>query len=315
MRKATKQDNKNIETPIFNANKVIRTYFDDVVTLDNFIMAVDETGVFFFTVLEDQNTILVKLSNYMDQLALAREDIVVCQLSWSAPKVGDDVFFKCIQDQRFKDLLFTEINPNCFEAAIRLLLSSRNVVLTREDIIDITECFQESVIVKNSLFDYLRDLGYDLDRHDIEKLERKPIIALQDLINVYGESDETLELYDDIQKFRDDQHPQNPQEESDLQKYIHSNWDQATNLTIVLGFLLFGASCIAFLFHLPILGLIFAFFGILQGRHLALIYKTYMATILTWLNLATLLYGVIQMIVLFKPEIIEVLKNMLLIQR
>lgn len=315
MRKSTKQTDNNVEVPVFNASKVIKAYFNDVVILDNFIMAVDETGVFFFTTLDDQNTILVKLSNYTDQLALARDDIVVCRLGWDVQKIDNDVFFKRIQDKRFNDLLFTEINPECFEPAIRLLLSSRDVVLSREDIIEITECFQESVIVQNSLFDYLRDLGYDLDRHDIEKLEKKPIITLQDIINVYGENDASLELFDDITKFRESQYHRDPQEEANLQQYIHSNWDRASNLTVVLGFILFGASCAAFLLHLPVLGLIFSFFGILQGRHLALIYKTFMATILTWLNLATFLFGIIQTIVLLKPEILDALRQMLLIQR
>lgn len=47
MRRLNNKDAKTVEKSYFDAAPVIRTYFNDVVTVDGFIMAVDETGVYF----------------------------------------------------------------------------------------------------------------------------------------------------------------------------------------------------------------------------------------------------------------------------
>lgn len=65
-------------------------------------MAVDETGVYFFTTIEDHNKILVKLSNYMNQLALSKKDMVVCYLGWEVAPITDDVFLRGFQTIDFR---------------------------------------------------------------------------------------------------------------------------------------------------------------------------------------------------------------------
>lgn len=314
MRRLNRKDAKTAEKRYFDAAPVIRTYFNDVVTIDGFIMAVDETGVYFFTTIEDHNKILVKLSNYMDQLALSKDDMVVCYLGWEVDKITDDVFFKRIPDHRFQDLLFVDINPGTFESSLRLLLSSRAAILKRDDIIDIIGCYQNSIIMQGSLYEFMQVRGFDLDRHLLESLEKAPVLNLEDIINCFGEEN-AIEIYNAISEFRDAQDEPNYWEQADLQKYVRTSWDKSASVAAIISAILFIASVLVFLLRLPGLGVIFAIFGILQARHLALIYKTGLATIFTWLNCASLIFGVIQLIGTFSPNIIEFLQKMLLIQR
>lgn len=104
-------------------------------------------------------------------------------------------------------------------------------------------------------------------------------------------------------------------EQADLQKYVRTSWDKSASAAAAISAVLFIASIFVFLLKLPGLGIIFAVFGILQARHLALIYKTGLATVFTWLNCASLIFGVIQLIGTLSPNIIEFLQKMLLIQR
>lgn len=204
MRRLNNKDAKTVEKRYFDAAPVIRTYFNDVVTVDGFIMSVDETGVYFFTTIEDHNKILVKLSNYMNQLALSKKDMVVCYLGWEVAPITDDVFFKRIPDHRFQDLLFVEINPDTFEPSLRLLLSSRTAILKRDDIIDIIECYQNSTIMQGSLYEFMQARGFNLDRHLVESLEESPLVNLDDIINDFGE-ESAVEIYNAISEFRDAQ--------------------------------------------------------------------------------------------------------------
>lgn len=104
-------------------------------------------------------------------------------------------------------------------------------------------------------------------------------------------------------------------EQADLQKYVRTSLDKSASVAALVSAVLFIASVFVFLLKLPGLGIIFAVFGILQARHLALIYKTGLATVFTWLNCASLIFGVIQLIGTLSPNIIEFLQKMLLIQR
>lgn len=118
-----------------------------------------------------------------------------------------------------------------------------------------------------------------------------------------------------ISEFRDAQDGPSYWEQADLQKYVRTSWDKSASAAAAISAVLFIASIFVFLLKLPGLGIIFAVFGILQARHLALIYKTGLATVFTWLNCASLIFGVIQLIGTLSPNIIEFLQKMLLIQR
>lgn len=314
MRRLNNKDAKTVEKRYFDAAPVIRTYFNDVVTVDGFIMAVDETGVYFFTTIEDHNKILVKLSNYMNQLALSKEDMVVCYLGWKVAPITDDVFFKRIPDHRFQNLLFVEINPDTFESSLRLLLSSRTAILKRDDIIDIIGCYQNSTIMQGSLYEFMQARGFNLDRHLVESLEESPLVSLDDIIIDFGE-ESAVEISNAISEFRNAQDEPNYLEQADLQKYVRTSWDKSASMAALISAVLFIASVFVFLLKLPGLGVIFAVFGVLQARHLALIYKTGLATVFTWLNCASLIFGVIQLIGTLSPNIIGFLQKMLLIQR
>ena len=250
----------------------------------------------------------------MNQLALSKRDMVVCYLGWEVAPITDDVFFKRIPDNRFQDLLFVEINPDTFEPSLRLLLSSRTAILKRDDIIDIIGCYQNSTIMQGSLYEFMQARGFNLDRHLVESLEESPLVNLDDIINDFGE-ESAVEIHNAISEFRDAQDEPSYWEQADLQKYVRTSWDKSASAAAAISAVLFIASIFVFLLKLPGLGIIFAVFGILQARHLALIYKTGLATVFTWLNCASLIFGVIQLIGTLSPNIIEFLQKMLLIQR
>ena len=142
----------------------------------------------------------------------------------------------------------------------------------------------------------------------------RSLVNLDDIINDFGE-ESAVEIYNAISEFRDAQDEPSYWEQADLQKYVRTSWDKSASAAASISAVLFIASIFVFLLKLPGLGIIFAVFGILQARHLALIYKTGLATVFTWLNCASLIFGVIQFIGTLSPNIIEFLQKMLLIQR
>lgn len=133
-------------------------------------------------------------------------------------------------------------------------------------------------------------------------------------ITDFGE-ESAVEISNAISEFRNAQDEPNYLEQADLQKYVRTSLDKSASMAALVSAVLFIASVFVFLLKLPGLGIIFAVFGILQARHLALIYKTGLATVFTWLNCASLIFGVIQLIGTLSPNIIEFLQKMLLIQR
>ena len=316
-------DLKSITTePVFNQltidneDRTLYTYmkFKGITTSVNIKKATSTYIIYSIVTIEDHNKILVKLSNYMNQLALSKKDMVVCYLGWEVAPITDDVFFKRIPDHRFQDLLFVEINPDTFEPSLRLLLSSRTAILKRDDIIDIIGCYQNSTIMQGSLYEFMQARGFNLDRHLVESLEESPLVSLDDIITDFGE-ESAVEISNAISEFRNAQDEPNYLEQADLQKYVRTSWDKSASMAALVSAVLFIASVFVFLLKLPGLGIIFAVFGILQARHLALIYKTGLATVFTWLNCASLIFGVIQLIGTLSPNIIEFLQKMLLIQR
>lgn len=187
-------------------------------------------------------------------------------------------------------------------------------ILKRDDIIDIIGCYQNSTIMQGSLYEFMQARGFNLDRHLVESLEKSPLVNLDDIINDFGE-ESAVEIHNAISEFRDAQDEPSYWEQADLQKYVRTSWDKSASVAASISAVLFIASIFIFLLKLPGLGIIFAVFGILQARHLALIYKTGLATVFTWLNCASLIFGVIQLIGTLSPNIIEFLQKMLLIQR
>lgn len=319
MRRTKNQDMNRAENNTIDISKMIKIYFNDVIKVKGFIMAIDETGVYFFTTENDQNTILVKLTNYMDQLALSKEDVVVCRVTSGAERVTNDVFFKRIQDRKLQDVLIADMSPDCLEESIRLLTSSRKPVLSRADVIDIVECFRPSTARSEGLYNFLASNGFKLDLDAVSKFEDAPLVTLQDVVNAFGENN-AEEIYDLIASYRKKQQRANVDDESvrGESTFIDSEiktWDKNVLITSVTAVLLLVASIAMYICHLPLLGVLFALCCLLNARHLALIYRNLMATILTWFSIILLVFGIISTIGLFNNEIIQWLKDKLLIER
>lgn len=314
MHRTNKKISKVVETEVFDILKMAQIYFSEIVPVSGFVLAVDETGVYFFTSEKKDDVILVKLSNYMDQLDLTRDEVVVCRVSNSAPKITDDTFFKRIPNTNLNSVLITDVRPDCFEESIRLICGTRNVILTKADMIEIIECFRPSKLRQGSMMEFLKTRGFELDYDTVDDFDRRPILALDDVISSFGVTD-AEQIYDAMCEYRELVGTPVKEEQFTKISAKSGRWDSAAESTTIIGSLLVVASCIMYVLHLPILGLIFAIMGMLQARHLALIYKTTAATALTWFSLATIIFGVLQTASLFSTNIITWLQNMLLIGR
>lgn len=312
-----KKDEIAAEPIVFDVCEAAHEYFNDVITTEDFIIAVDALGVFFFTVCDDDQTILVKLSNYLDGLDLAREDIVACKVSWDAPKLGNDLFFNRIRDESLKDLLFINVNPDDFEATIRLMLSTREPRFSEEDVIAITECFQPSVLLQGGLQKFMKENGFDLDTMLLRKYEVLPVIEFESVVDDFGK-EQAQEIYDLMITYKE-KYSSDPKADHNVFRMQiqmeHDSNEAIAKATILLSAFLMIAACIMSIINVPILGVIFAIMGILQARHLALMYKTAWATALTWLNVAALIYGIITLVCINFPNILQLLKDYLFVAR
>ena len=314
MRKATVEDTKQVESKVFDVNKALHLYFNDVIPIEGFILVVDETGAYFFTTITDQNLILVKLSNYVDQLALTSNEITVCRVSWDADLVTDDIYFKRIQDTRFKGLQIVDVNPDSFEQSLRLLLSNRPTVFSKLEVADIVECFKPAALMEGSLFVFLQEHGFNVDRVIATEYENHPVITLQDVINDFG-TEHAEDLLEAMLEYREMYQCSIATKVTDLTKYHKTNWEDAANLAAVLGILLMVAALAFSAVRIPVLALSFSVLAFIQARHLALIYKNAIATIITWFSIVIIIFSTCQIVAFFKPNIIQWLQDTLLISR
>lgn len=315
MRRATVDDTKQVESAIFDVNKALNLYFNDVIPIEGFILTVDETGAYFFTTMEDQNLILVKLSNYVEQLALAGNELTVCRITWDADCVSDEIYFKQIPDTRFKNLQIIDINPDSFEQSLRLLLSNRDPVFSKLEVAEIVECFKPAALMEGSLYQFLLQRGFSIDRAIATEYENHPVITLQDVMNDFG-PDNAEELLSAMLDYREMYQSSMSDMVIDLTKYHQKRgWDQAANLAAIMGIVSMVLSIVFSAVRIPELALAFSVIAFLQARHLALIYKNVVATIITWFSAVIIVFSTIQMLAFIKPDVIQWLQENLLISR
>lgn len=315
MRRATVDDTKQVESAIFDVNKALNLYFNDVIPIEGFILTVDETGAYFFTTMEDQNLILVKLSNYVEQLALAGNELTVCRITWDADCVSDEIYFKQIPDTRFKNLQIIDINPDSFEQSLRLLLSNRDPVFSKLEVAEIVECFKPAALMEGSLYQFLLKRGFNIDRAIATEYENHPVITLQDVVNDFG-SDNAEDLLNAMLDYREMYQNSMSDMVIDLTKYHQKRGlDQAANLAAIMGIVSMVLSIVFSAVRIPELALAFSVIAFLQARHLALIYKNVVATIITWFSVVIIVFSTIQMLTFVKPDVIQWLQENLLISR
>lgn len=315
MRRATVDDTKQVESAIFDVNKALNLYFNDVIPIEGFILTVDETGAYFFTTMEDQNMILVKLSNYVEQLALAGNELTVCRITWDADCVSDEVYFKQIPDTRFKNLQIIDINPDSFEQSLRLLLSNRDPVFSKLEVAEIVECFKPAALMEGSLYQFLLQRGFSIDRAIATEYENHPVITLQDVMNDFG-PDNAEGLLNAMLDYREMYQNSMLDMVIDLTKYHQKRGlDQAANLAAIMGIVSMVLSIVFSAVRIPALALAFSAIAFLQARHLALIYKNVVATIITWFSVVIIVFSTIQMLAFIKPDVIQWLQENLLISR
>lgn len=308
-------DTKQVESAIFDVNKALNLYFNDVIPIEGFILTVDETGAYFFTTMEDQNLILVKLSNYVEQLALAGNELTVCRITWDADCVSDEVYFKQIPDTRFKNLQIIDINPDSFEQSLRLLLSNRDPVFSKLEVAEIVECFKPAALMEGSLYQFLLQRGFSIDRAIATEYENHPVITLQDVMNDFG-SDNAEGLLNAMLDYREMYQNSMLDMVIDLTKYHQKRGlDQAANLAAIMGIVSMVLSIVFSVVRIPELALAFSVIAFLQARHLALIYKNVVATIITWFSVVIIVFSTIQMLAFIKPDVIQWLQENLLISR
>lgn len=320
MKKAKQTTEPATEAPIiFDVSKTVKAYFRDVIVVKDFVIAVDELGVFFFTTNTDEHSVLIKLSNYLEALSISKQEIVVCQLDWNAQRIGDEVFFNRIPDDRFDSLLFVPVNPDDFEATIRLLLCVREPVLLEQEIDSIVECFQQCSSRKGSLYEFLANKGYDdIDIQCVKQIESLPVVTINDVISVFDVDGTSVQgIYETICEYRNlNQHDSPDTSLLSRIKLFRDSTGMTYRSTVILCSVFCFLSCfVSFFFHIPVLGVIFSVMGFLQARHLALMYSSSIAVALTWFSVAALIYSVFCTIEIYFPSIVKALQDLLLVAR
>lgn len=312
--KKVEETQRTVESAVFTISKVVRAYFDTVMHVQDFIMALDSTGVYFFTNESNTDAILVKLSNYIEQLALEKGEFLACVVSYDTEEITEDKFFELLPSREEEDTLIYEINPNSFETSLRLIMRDRGICFTDDELKSIKDCFYARSFAKYTMGYYLAENGFDLDPDKVEAMEDHPLITLEYVVNEFGR-DDAEEIYRAICSFRSLHAEEYKRLMPKDLEYKRTSWESATKASTVLGSIAFALAVVMCLIHVPVLGIIFAFIGLLQGRHLHLVYKSTAATVLTWLNMAMLLASLVMAAFGYKHEIIAFLHRTLLISR
>ena len=303
----------NAEKRRFNLGSTVRGYFDHVIRVQDFVMAIDRTGVYFFTNEMNETIVLTKVSNYVEQLSLEKGEFVVCQVTNDAANTTEDQFFKRVYSKDNQEVLLHQVNPESFETTLRILIRNQGARLTAQDVSDIVECFYDDA-ADGALQKFLNEHDCHLDHRLVDKVEDMPIVTLQNIINFFGETNAD-EIFDLVAEFRQQNADKYKQLEKPQDHYKRVSLEVTVKTSTILGFLLFGLSVVMSLLKVPAFAAIFALAGLYQGRHLHLCYRSVIASVITWINVCALMFSTFSLILAFKPEIITFLQDTLLISR
>lgn len=151
---------------------LVSEYFTNVINYTDFVIAVEKTGVFVFSVGEEDRAVLIKLSKLLNDLELRKDQVIVCIIDESTDNVYSS--FDCVE--REGDLAYVHRVPvKYFEDFVRKYASAGEQKLSKRDIIEIMECFYDELgasLEKDELYERLRP--YELSDEAIKELLSNP---------------------------------------------------------------------------------------------------------------------------------------------
>ena len=155
----------------------IEKYFKYAINYTDFVLGLDETGLYLFTESGDDNVVREKASKLSQALALQASEIIVVQLTSTNAEKYQFSGYKITLQQR--DLY--KVSPDEVEAFIRLYTGLREPVLTEEDICSIIDCFMDYQKDYGDEYDSLVALG--IEPKVAEDLVHRSIVSLDDVFN------------------------------------------------------------------------------------------------------------------------------------
>ncbi|MEY8333241.1 hypothetical protein AALB53_09055 [Lachnospiraceae bacterium 47-T17] len=159
---------------------LISEYFINVVNYTDFVLAVDESGVFVFSQDTDDKSLLIKVSNLMSALALQKEQIIICVLDNRSGNVYSS--FDCVE--RDGDLEYVHHVPVTYlEDFIRKYTKKYAGTLTYSDVNNILDCFCDVGAGNRNveLVAYLH--GYGLSDEAIDRILNEYVITKELVYN------------------------------------------------------------------------------------------------------------------------------------
>ena len=298
---------KNALKPSFCIEELVLLYFNDVVTTDDFIIAIDEAGVFLFSALEDEDEILIKAYSVMKELALTPDQIVICSVTYSA-RESNNAFFS------YKPSLSLDtsskvykINPDDFEGSLRLILSKRPRIFDKDDIIEITEVYQDSSFNQDQLNILLRP--FHLSTDVIANLRNNCPPTIQDVVLCGVPSASAEQVFKIIQEYKN---AHELIEESESTEFFDIFTNKRTSNESFMCVSLFLVGIVAIIFKVYALSALCGFIGFIYAIHVSVVYRTLWSSFFKVSHLILIVTSFVYCAPLIVPYIQEFLQKNLL---
>lgn len=277
-------------------NRVCR-YFKNVTKTSDFVIAIDETGVYFFTEERDQDEILFKASAVVEALELSKGEFIICIVSESVACVGKK-FFDYGVDNSFSDMI-TEINPEEFEDVARRMTGGRPVIYSMDDLNDISSCFDRFAKYDCGNDDYLAQ--FMLAPEIRNRLDSYVPESVQDVIACGVPGDIAESVYVAMRKHECKQDSQMSGHFDNLDGSVSVISDNRARNFIAISLIMFVISAIGAMLEIPAMVIIFSVGGLWFANDLSILYRTFWSSVCKALNAGILLTGVCQGLVMIAP--------------
>ena len=221
--------------------KQLGQYFDTVLNTEDFVIAVDATGMYMFHEARPAKDVVARAEKLLEILALKEEEAKLIFVDEGAGSSYDSFAYETSSVGKF----VLEAKPSRIEDLVRKMTGVREIIFTPEDVDSIVDCFTD---VKRKLTEFqqeLIDLG--LDEEQAVAIEAARPDSINDLIELGCPYD----LVEDVYEAFKDYYVQTAAgfEKLDTNNYvtIEKNMKSYRAMGCVLGVCSIAAWCVGFL--------------------------------------------------------------------
>lgn len=163
-----------------NLYRQISEFFAKTIYTEDFILALDESGVWLFTDSINTKQVLVAASRLMNRLQLDVSEIVLCAVNQYYTKQDLPAFSReCDLEQ--EGILY-KIHTENLEIFIRTLTGVRGDILQKSILAEVADCYQDIKEVYTQLEEELMGLG--LSKEQAKKIQTERPVSLQQFEDV-----------------------------------------------------------------------------------------------------------------------------------